>query len=254
LSSLSAACGGLDSGRAEPTDPPPFSGWPDPGPTAIDCGADDELDLTLNSDFEPGADRWDIYNDSVPCNDPDALPECVDRPWYHPNQLPARGPLRGSRIPEGRCGSEYAVHIQAGPFLDWGGGFSKDFVRFDASGYRGVAFWARMGPESQNQLLVAAGDYHVSRLGACDYPDELGETVCLPDVRLARKEPPIDPITGEIALDPETMMPYEAVETPGRCLEGFGPIIKTLETAPSKLACGDSFNPYPYRRRADARI
>ena len=64
-----------------------------------------------------------------------------------------------------------AIHIEAGPFLAWGGGVGmsvKDFkgiapvtytdAMMDITGWEGIAFWARRGPDSQVGFRVLVGD------------------------------------------------------------------------------------------------
>jgi hypothetical protein len=68
----------------------------------------------------------------------------------------------------------HAIHIQGGPFLSWGGGVGigmKNFPNligtvetpealapFDFTGWEGISFWARRGPDSQAGFRVLAGD------------------------------------------------------------------------------------------------
>jgi hypothetical protein len=65
-----------------------------------------------------------------------------------------------------------AIHIQGGPFLSWGGGVGIGLKNFpsvvgsvgvadamkDISGYEGISFWARRGPDSQAGFRVLVGD------------------------------------------------------------------------------------------------
>ncbi len=66
-----------------------------------------------------------------------------------------------------------AIHIQGGPFLSWGGGVGIGMKNFpmvtgsattvsaavkDVSGWEGISFWARRGPDSQAGFRVLVGD------------------------------------------------------------------------------------------------
>jgi hypothetical protein len=67
----------------------------------------------------------------------------------------------------------HAIHIQGGPFLSWGGGVGIGMKNFpdvqgsvgtiealadDLSGWEGISFWARRGPDSQAGFRVLVGD------------------------------------------------------------------------------------------------
>jgi hypothetical protein len=68
--------------------------------------------------------------------------------------------------------NNHAIHIQGGPFLSWGGGVGIGLKNFpsvvgsvgvadamrDISGYEGISFWARRGPDSQAGFRVLVGD------------------------------------------------------------------------------------------------
>jgi hypothetical protein len=69
--------------------------------------------------------------------------------------------------------NNHAIHIQGGPFLSWGGGAGigmKNFpsvtgivatpeeAQLDVTGWEGISFWARRGPDSQVGFRVLIGD------------------------------------------------------------------------------------------------
>ena len=69
--------------------------------------------------------------------------------------------------------ANHAVHIQGGPFLSWGGGVGMAMKNYptvtgsvrrwsdamvDVSGWEGISFWARRGPDSQVGFRVLVGD------------------------------------------------------------------------------------------------
>ncbi len=95
-------------------------------------------------------------------------------------------PLFAEAIPSGgRCGSEFALHLEAGPFdqvqfaVDsrWGGIIGLEFAQpgFDASFYDGIAFWGRRNPASRNAIRLDVTDRYTNQ----DYVSpETGEALC----------------------------------------------------------------------------
>jgi hypothetical protein len=83
--------------------------------------------------------------------------ECLSiqpSPPFSADQLPAEAIPNG-----GRCGSRYALHVKAGPFMNWGGNVGTRFpLPFDASGYDGIAVWMRTAPGFTNVPRVAVSD------------------------------------------------------------------------------------------------
>jgi hypothetical protein len=83
------------------------------------------------------------------------------------------------RIPGGRCGSHYGVRITGEGFTEWGaslvGNFrlADDLEPIDASAYRGVMFWGRVGESNTSPLRVQFQDgYTYPQGGVCvDDPD-----------------------------------------------------------------------------------
>jgi hypothetical protein len=106
------------------------------------------------------------------CDDPAAEAErlaCEDRckaiqePWARSKPIPA------DEIPNGgRCGSYYALHLQAGPFDEvpfafnesWGGVLGQDWHAEprDLSAYEGVFLWGRAAPWSRKPFRVDLSD------------------------------------------------------------------------------------------------
>lgn len=75
--------------------------------------------------------------------------------------------------PDDPAHPNHAIHIQGGPFLSWGGGVGIGMKNYptvtgsaptiqeaikDMSGWEGISFWARRGPDSQVGVRVLAGD------------------------------------------------------------------------------------------------
>lgn len=188
--------GGFGTGACTPGTTGQFTCTPDPGSWPADCAGEEEgLELANLGDFSgtnpafvsggvPSALNWYVYVD----RSGDGRITSFTRSW--------EAPLAPDPFP--RCGSDttpMAIHIQGGPFYGWGGGFgtsAKDWLggstlpdhafdcgsatggslcprydlpdylqgkMVDASGYEGIAVWARRGPDSQGGLRVNVGDW-----------------------------------------------------------------------------------------------
>lgn len=81
------------------------------------------------------------------------------------------------RILGGRCGSEYAMRITGSGFRDWGAvmsatfRFTDDVQPFDASSYRGVKFWARVGEDNDSAIRAQFQDSSSHLNGGVCNPD-----------------------------------------------------------------------------------
>lgn len=68
------------------------------------------------------------------------------------------------RILGGRCGSEYAMRVTGSGFRDWGAvmsatfRFSGEIEPFDASAYRGITFYARVGEDNDSAIRAQLQD------------------------------------------------------------------------------------------------
>jgi hypothetical protein len=145
------------------------------------------LDAAVTNEFGTG---------QVNCNNPLALDTCRTRclgvqllPPFLADQLPA------SPIPNGgRCGSHYALRVQAGPFSNWGGNvgvrlpFKQDAggaqTGFDATGYAGVAVWMRTAPGFANAPRITLSDKFTDSQYNMSAP-EGGTSYCTPNVNCA---------------------------------------------------------------------
>jgi len=176
--------GGFATGNCSNGASGQFTCTPDPGSQAVDCEAAEQgLELVTIGDFSTAgsvnAKRFYVYTDRsgqgrVSSFDQGWEPSTVEDPF--------------PRCENGR--TPRALHIQGGPFYGWGGGFGtsmKDFVpndaaygclqnsqsplclpetdelasenvAVDASGFEGVAVWARRGPDSQGGMRILVGD------------------------------------------------------------------------------------------------
>ena len=147
---------------------------------AAACSTDGGLPTVWSSCYGTG---------QVDCNDvTDALAACRSEclsvqtsPPFLADQLPA------SIIPNGgRCGSLYALHVQAGPFSNWGGNIGTRFPEpFDATSYDGIAVWMRTAPGFANSPRVTISDpYTDSQMNM--YPAADGAApFCTPNVNCA---------------------------------------------------------------------
>lgn len=87
------------------------------------------------------------------------------------------------RILGGRCGSEYAMRVTGSGFADWGAvmsatfRFTDDVAAYDATLYRGITFWARVGDDNESiiRTQIQDGNTHPNG-GVCNAesgtPDE----------------------------------------------------------------------------------
>ncbi|MDP9000990.1 MAG: hypothetical protein M3O46_12855, partial [Myxococcota bacterium] len=127
-----------------------------PGSQAtIECQRDGAPVGVWSSCFGSGSvDCADAASALAPCQK-----ECLDiqpSPSFSADQLPAEPIPNG-----GRCGSLYALHVRAGPFLNWGGNVGTRFPQpFDASSYDGIAVWMRTAPGFANAPTVTLSDQY----------------------------------------------------------------------------------------------
>lgn len=94
-------------------------------------------------------------------------------------------PIAAEPMGEGRCGSEYAMHVRGRGFDDWGVHLAFS-LRYDAaglapvdlSGYAGISFWARVGGEHDATLRVGFQDANSAPPGGrCD-PEGSAAAAC----------------------------------------------------------------------------
>jgi hypothetical protein len=161
---------------------------PDRGSGPYDCTSAESdgiefLDQVVNKngEFSPSVPMlWDFEGMNAP-----SMYSYTDKTTYIQTFV-----LGGSRktweppaypIPGGgRCGSQWALHVQGGPFMGWGGGIGMSMLQWpgnnsasycskstdsilkgmtiDVSAWEGISFWARRGPNSQIGFRVAVGD------------------------------------------------------------------------------------------------
>jgi hypothetical protein len=121
------------------TDAQPTSAYgmePDPGPQCLDCTQNRDFEIMTISDFEDGfAPAWFNYGEPGVLIEPpqagegigeDGMPTGVNppQPWWG-LQVAALETLPGGD----RCGSKYALHMEGGRFVAWGGGYvTRHFI------------------------------------------------------------------------------------------------------------------------------
>jgi hypothetical protein len=90
-----------------------------------------------------------------------------------------KGDAPAEAIPGGRCGSMYAMRVTGHGYASWSvlsvsmgwgsvDGGVEDLIPFDATGRRGITFWARIGDTSTDRVRVAFSDkYSRPQGGIC---------------------------------------------------------------------------------------
>lgn len=146
-----ASCGGTDGAPLDLS--MGGSGSVDTGPTRpTDCAAGDDLEMWIVDDFELGAATGAFTNNEVCARcqeidpeDQEELFECQDLCRQSQSPTDFDKPLPAELIPDGRCGSRYALHIESQRFHEWGGIVGFPFApAVDVREYDGVAFWGRV--------------------------------------------------------------------------------------------------------------
>jgi hypothetical protein len=151
---------------------------------AVDCTKDSGLMLDKIADFEMGSadinsapgrkGSFFTYNDKSATG--------VEAP-------PMDSVVAPMEIPGQRCTSKFALHVSAKGFTVWGAGFGSDIAygldaaadsgasprgSYDASGYTGIAFWARSEPGSKPGLRLNVADKNSAPEGGLCVVDMTG--------------------------------------------------------------------------------
>lgn len=171
--------------------------FPDAPSRPPSCSVEDGVELATIVDFEGGAPAWYKFDDGTAPPGLGLLP--LDTTVASTN--PSWG-LEAVRLEPERCGSEWALHVQGGPFSNWGGGLGSQYFKItgelaedndlessdvnlysptaadrddpsvvsgkgvNASGYKGVALWARRGQNSQSSFRLILNDKYTSNEAA----------------------------------------------------------------------------------------
>jgi hypothetical protein len=90
---------------------------------------------------------------------------------------PGDQPAPPERILGGRCGSKYAMRVTGEGFQAWGATlvvnfrYEEDLAPIDASAYRGVMMWARVGESNASPIRVQFQDGNTYPQGGVCNPD-----------------------------------------------------------------------------------
>jgi hypothetical protein len=97
---------------------------------------------------------------------------------------PAEQAPAAERILGGRCGSEYAMRVTGTGFTDWGAVLSTTYrytdetAPFDASQFRGITFWARVGEENDSTIRAQVQDLNTHLAGGVCNPESSSPDAC----------------------------------------------------------------------------
>lgn len=133
-------------------------------PTELDCSPDDTYDKIETYEVDPPAPPWSSYGD----NTPGAIRTQMDAAAPFPTQ-----PIEDG----GRCGSLHSLLLQSSGYQDYGSGFidynpgnllplcigsngTDETCPIDASGYEGIAFWARSPGAATKTVTLQISDTH----------------------------------------------------------------------------------------------
>ncbi|WP_437738362.1 hypothetical protein [Sorangium sp. So ce1335] len=130
----------------------------------IDDLEDGNIAILEGDDANPRQGAWFMFNDESEGG--------AQEPPDKAGLVVATMPVRGD--------SQRAVHTSGNAlFADWGAviGFELSTDYYDATGYRGVTFWARAEDESSKKMVVAFVDQQTNKGGGiCG--DEEGQVPC----------------------------------------------------------------------------
>lgn len=139
----------------------------DTGPARpTDCSAGEEYEFLMVDDFELGAATGAFTNNEVcaRCQEIDEADQqelfaCQDSCRESQDPTDFDKPLPAELIPEGRCGSRYALHIKSQSFHEWGGIVGFPFApAIDVREYEGVSFWGRVAWGTRSTVRASVLD------------------------------------------------------------------------------------------------
>jgi hypothetical protein len=152
----------------------------------VDCTQDEGIELDLLADFEDATTSL--------LNHPErrgSFYSSTDGSAGSAMEPPAGSPIPATEIPDGgRCGSLFALNIAGSGFTDWGANFATDLAyglaeeedvskgSFDASGYVGISFWARIETGSAAAVRVGVRDKHTDPDGGICVADSTSSDRC----------------------------------------------------------------------------
>lgn len=146
----------------------------------IDCAATDGYDLWVLRPFDTADSTWFAASDGtgqVFCDDPEAIPgteveytvvETGDVVTWCDGPRRATAASTVELLPEGpRCGGDYGLRLTGQRNNDWGslyGDYMLAGETRDASGYEGIAFWARAEQGTTKSLLLLLNDKYTQNI------------------------------------------------------------------------------------------
>jgi hypothetical protein len=170
----------------------------DLGGGLIDCTVLDDFEVELLEDFEWGvAQDWYISTDQTAAQIP---PHNAKPVWAEQTR---------------RCESEWALHIEGGPFTGWGGSFGKGLrPQPDGTDWDGVVVWARSvaATGSEGSLRVSVSDKWTDDKAREERLDVVNgevdeELVCTPDILESDPSNGCDKFGYQFAVN-DTFRPY----------------------------------------------
>jgi hypothetical protein len=185
IGGLASGCGGGAAAGGSAADALNVGLGPDGGAaTALGCASPPPGNLTLIDDMENGDNQilvasgrsgyWYTYDDgSAGLLNPAAMSRSFSM----------------EPIPGGRCGvSQKAMRMTGSGFMTWGCGMGfffalgpsgTDIGLYDASGTKGITFWAKVGELSVKDAVLLVGDQWTDPAGGhCDATVQTGPTAC----------------------------------------------------------------------------
>ncbi len=177
--------------------------FPDSPPNPPSCSVEEGVTLATIVDFEGGAPTWFKFDDGTAPVGQGLLPlDIGSDPLVPPPMTQPSWGLMSVVLDPARCDSTQALHVQGGPFSNWGGGLGSQYfkvtgdlaadngipsdpinlfspiaadpddpalvrgVGLNASGFKGVALWARRGQNSQSSFRLILNDKYTSNEAA----------------------------------------------------------------------------------------
>ncbi len=192
----------VDSAKNEGVSGTAGAGSQDTGPRyPADCSLDDAYELLMIDDFEFGAAAVAFTNNEVcyRCSlqssggagaERSGASSCEEDCRASQTPRGSEKPLAAELLPEPRCESRYALHLQAGPFTEWGGLVGFPFAPgLDVSNYEGVSFWGRVKWETRSTVRLSVLDPGTDSA----FVDDAGESLCDAESSLDDFEQACDP-------------------------------------------------------------
>jgi hypothetical protein len=183
-----AGCGGTDEGRLK------GDSYEVPSGNLVGCELANSLELTLiaGGDFESLVAQWGSRSDGSTTDVKLVCPQDSTKPCAA--EAASAGELTGelggsvytgvlatfaAPLPKGCSLGERGAHLRAEGLYNWGGQLYRDFSQspVDASGYDGIAFWAKLGQEGLGRSVFIAFEDKYTREDSYKLTDKDGNPV-----------------------------------------------------------------------------